>query len=164
MALLRVHQETGLPLPAAALPRPLPAGEAQPGAAQPGPLPGHRLPGAGPARQVGKQCPQEKQGSGQQLELSSCPWFQYKQNVSEVKGTEAGHGGLLGAGSGAGPDPLGPGGPETCGLTADGTTAAPARYCTALKQSHSCVWMQPFGSGGGLIWVDSATRCERRAL
>lgn len=52
MAVLGVHQEEGLQVSAAEIPGPLPAGEAQPGTAQPGSLPGHRLSDAGPSGQV----------------------------------------------------------------------------------------------------------------
>lgn len=55
LAVFRVHQEEGLSVPPAEVPGPLPAGEAEPGAAQPGPVPGHRVPRPSPLGQMVSQ-------------------------------------------------------------------------------------------------------------
>lgn len=55
LAVFGVHQEEGLSVPPAEVPGPLPAGEAEPGAAQPGPVPGHRVPRSGPLGQMVSQ-------------------------------------------------------------------------------------------------------------
>lgn len=55
LAVFGVHQEEGLSVPPAEVPGPFPAGEAEPGAAQPGPVPGHRVPLPGPFGQMVSQ-------------------------------------------------------------------------------------------------------------
>lgn len=56
LAVFRVHQEESLSVPPAEVPGPLSAGETEPGAAQPGLVPGHRVPRPGPLGQMGKSC------------------------------------------------------------------------------------------------------------
>lgn len=55
LAVFRVHQEEGLSVPPSEVPGPFPAGEAEPGAAQPGPVSGHRVPRPGPLGQMVSQ-------------------------------------------------------------------------------------------------------------